>query len=680
MNVRATVASATCGVLLLAFGCASHPKPTVSILGGSGDPVLAFAVDEISSALAKDYLVVRGAAPNADWVLDLAVDTAMAPYSFSLKAAGDDPGRTRVELRGPNQAGVLHAAYTMLEAAGVRHDITGLDLPERVRLDGLRGVSRLVRPAVERRGIRLHVNFAMDISSYPLDEAKAYIRNLARLRMNTVTFHSYPGQWYPASLDGGPLAAGHFFYGQRHDVPDEAFVKRVVRNARVFSIPEIEPYYDQPVEKGRRATAWLRAVISEAKRVGLTVNFSLELRDKDTAVSMAACDAVIDAYPMIDGFEIITQEDSDHPVEEVENNARALGLLRERWKDRKPLEYALGIYNTTVTDLTAGFDRLRHLVPPGVRLTILPAHGARMAVKNLLAIPITAEDVARTTFYSWAEFDGLMYLQQNPVEGIRQLVVEAQRLTGGRPVSGILLNHWRTAENRTSIGYAALATIEGPIAPADFYRRYGSGLGVGAIDSYVRAMSDLDEADDDARMNLFNIGFCYGGYWSGRRGLANYGRFPAEKIDASARRFEAVRGRLAGCLRDTRAEAGRRYLEFLVNRISCTLFHLGSFRTMAELQPLFKARAPEAFTAQDRRQVREVCDRALAQQDQYLRLHAQMIEDRGAEGTLLSYYYSAPRLIKQIEAAYGGEGGRRDGTPKAADAPPSPTEKRKPGR
>ncbi len=310
----------------------------MAIVGAGGSPVLAFAAEEIRATLADDY---RVAAPGegADWTIALVVDRSMAKYSFEVSTLAEHPpGRTRITLRGADEACVLHALYTMLDTAGVRYDVTGVTVPDHVRLDRLHGPARLIRPAVERRGIRLHLNFAMDISSYPFGEAKAYVRNLARLRMNTLTLHSYPGQWYPASLDGGPTLAGTFFYGQRHEIPDVPFIKATVRNARVFAIPEIEPFDDQPAERSRRAIAWLRAVMAEAKRVGLSLNFSLELRDTDTARSLATCDAVLDQYPLIDGFEIITQEDSPRPVDEIQDNARTLDLLRKRWQGRTRLE------------------------------------------------------------------------------------------------------------------------------------------------------------------------------------------------------------------------------------------------------------------------------------------------------------------------------------------------------
>jgi hypothetical protein len=54
-----------------------------------------------------------------------------------------------------------------------------------------------------------------------------------------------------------------------------------------------------------------------------------------------------------------------------------------------------------------------------------------------------------------------------------------------------------------------------------------------------------------------------------------------------------------------------------------------------------------------------------------------MIEDRGCEGTLMSYYYSVPRLLKQIRKAYGGEGDGPAPLPKTSDAPPAPEETKK---
>ena len=680
VRVRILRAMVLCGLVFMLTGCSPAQKQRVVLQGVPTDGVLSFAADEISSFLGNKYAVLRnGGDRRADWTIDLVIDKKMEDFSFSVKDVppAKPGGSSAIELRGPDPTCVLHAAYTMLEQAGVSFDVHEPIVPPDIRLEKLRNVSQMIRPAVSRRGIRQHINFVMDISSYPLDEAKSYIRNLARLRMNYITFHSYPGQWYPYSLKEGPTLAGNFFYGQRHDIPDDPFLKSVVRNSKVYCIPAIEPFYDQPEEKSRRAIEWLQEVIHEAKRVGLTVNFSMELREKDGDRALASCEFVLTHYPEIDSLELITQEDGDDSSREIEFNAKMIGTLRGEETPRRNLEYGLGIYNTTAEDLKRGFETMRRVVPRDVYLTVLPAHGARVAVKNLKAIPIRTDDVSRTVFYSWVEFDGLMYLQQNPVVGIGQLIEEGRRLSGGAPLYGVCWNHWRTAENRTSIGYAAAAMVEGPIPPEDFYRRYGRALGIGDLDAYGAAMAGLDEADNDGRNNLFNIGFCYGGYWTLKQGLANYGRFKKDKIEASIQRFEAAREGLSKCVPPTLTPAGRRYLEFLSNRISCTLLHLQAFDKMTEIQPLFLGKNPKPLTAEDRKVIGAVCAEALALEMEYLKLHARMIEDRGCEGTLMSYYYAPLLLLKQIVKTYAGEGSDTGLPQKSLDAPPAPAEKNK---
>ncbi len=667
------------GVLfLILMGGSPARQPGVLIRGVTADPVLAFAADELAHFLGPRYSVDRnGAASDAAWIIDLGVDKAMEDFSFSVQTtATSGGGRAIIELRGPNAVGVLHAAYTLLEKAGIRFDIGGPINPDAVSLDNLRGFSRVVRPAVSRRGIRQHINFAMDISSYPIEEAKGYLRGLARLRMNSITFHSYPGQWYPDPLKEGTSLAGNFFYGQRHDIPDDPLFKSVIRNQKVYCIPAIEPYYDQPEEKSRRAMDWLGEVIQEAKRVGLTVNFSMELRENNPALSLASCRFVIKRYPWIDALELISQENSDKSGGEIEYNAKILGALRGKDAPGRKLDYGAGIYSTGIEDLKPGFEKLRRITPPDVHLTVLPSHGARKAVENLKAIPITAADVSRTMFYSWVEFDGLMYLQQNPVEGIRRLIEEGKRLSGGAPMYGVGWNHWRTAENRTAIAYAAAAMIEGPIAPRDFYRDYGRALGIGDLEAYGAAMGALDDADTGARDELFNIGFCWGGYWTSPKGLANYGEYAPDKIEAAIRNFGAARDGLARCVPGTPTAGGKRYLEFLTNRISCTLLHLRAFLKMTELQPLFAGKNPKPLTAEDRRRIGAVSAEALALETEYMKLHAQMILDRGCEGTLISYNGGPVHLLKQILKAYAGETGDAGLAPKAPDAPPAPAGKK----
>jgi hypothetical protein len=94
---------------------------------------------------------------------------------------------------------------------------------------------------------------------------------------------------------------------------------------------------------------------------------------------------------------------------------------------------------------------VRCIVPRGVHPTVLAPHGARVAVRNLEIIRVTAEDIARTMIYSLVDFNGLMDIQQNNVEAVRLVIEERGRLLGDAPLYDVCWNHLRIVKNRTSI-------------------------------------------------------------------------------------------------------------------------------------------------------------------------------------------------------------------------------------
>lgn len=113
---------------------------------------------------------------------------------------------------------MLCCVYQLLSQLGICFSTEGDFLKKPFALASL-PESRDFSPYCRYRGVRQHINFPMDISAYPLGEAKEYIRRLARMGMNAITFHSYNGQWHPYHKGEERVPAGHFFYGQRHAVP-----------------------------------------------------------------------------------------------------------------------------------------------------------------------------------------------------------------------------------------------------------------------------------------------------------------------------------------------------------------------------------------------------------------------------------------------------------------------------
>lgn len=651
--------------------------------------VLSFAAEELRRFL--------GDQPG--WQFDFVIDPSLPLFAFAVNVVGE-----RVTLSGHDSTGVLHAAYTALEQVGYCFEISGARLARDLDLSQLRPVT--ICPAVNWRGIRQHLNFPMDISSYPLAEALEYLRNLVRLRLNHITFHSYPDQWYAVELSSGRMLAGSYFYGQRHDIPDHPIIRRAVRNQRTFCIPECEPFIDDAEANSRLAIQWLQAVMSEAKRVGLRIQFSFELREQNLTDSLMTVDAILATYPLIDMLEIITQESGvwgyvappddlrrltaetfgadalDDPAiaanlrdgqHDLDRLIREIGRAVEVCKalqasDRDLPGLALGVYCTVPADHAVILRLMQRYVPPGVSFAFLLDHGNRAVARNLRDLNMPRADWERAMIYSWIEFDGTMYILQNPVEGIRQLIALAQAVHGGDPVQAVSFNHWRTAENRTAARYASVALLHGAVAPGDFYRAYAESLGIDAGDHLASALQYIDDADSQARDELPNVGFCYVGVW-GTQGLGYFGVFKQDRLVSVREKYEAALDHLRRC--STERAEGRRYLAFLANRIQCTIIYLQAIEDAVALQPICAGKSPDQLGAHDQAQVRAICDRALAGMERYMALHADAIEDRGCEGILISFYYTPPAVLRRIRAEYGGTG-ETVAASSSTDAPPSP--------
>jgi hypothetical protein len=657
-------------VFLSGLGCSSV-KEKITIIVPQHSKVMDYAEGELTGILKRQFNVtLAGVSDREGWNIVLKADSGMKPFSFSVINSKDEKSRTII-LSGHDETCVLHSVYTMLETLGYTFDITGIRNPEKPSFNLLKGYSRTIFPVVERRGIRQHINFLMDISSYSLEEAKEYIRNLARLRMNYITFHSYPGQWFSYNYKGNETLAGSFFYGEKDFVPKEENLKKVIRNDSIYCIPAIEPFWHDLPKRSRMAIEWLNEVMAEAKKVGLTVNMSYEMREQGVEYAIATSTAILKEYPLIDGLELISEEDIDTYIDQIENNILCTEEIRKNLNGRK-IQLFNGIYNTTASELKEGFEILRNTTAKDICLTVLPAHGARMAVKNLSGIPLNSDDLKRTMIYSWIEFDGLMYLQQNPVEGIRMMVDENLKVSGNKPLFGICWNHWRTYENRLAARYASEAMIEGPIPSQTFYNSISKRLGISNPEKYASAMSKLDETDTFCRDKLFNIGFCPNGYWLKKNGLSLYGRYNLENLATAIDRFTDVRNDLKDCIQGTENITSKKDLRFLENRVGCTILHLKAFVKMKEIQPLFQGNPDPVLSQSDREKVLNTLRETLSLEKQYLDLHAKFIPDRGSEGTLVSYIGGPYQCLKNIIAKYTS---CVDGTAKnekSFDAPPEP--------
>lgn len=657
-----------------------------AIAADPSDRVLAFAVEELLLILdhmrCLDYSAGTITMGGKKGKFELIVDVSMRNQGFAVECKENEQN-FHVRLAGEDSSHVLNALYTMLEEVGVVFDITGPLYPSALHINKLLNRTIRIKPFVKLRGIRQHLNFPMDISSYPVEEAKVYIRNLARMRFNHITFHSYIGQWYGFQLPKQEVLAGNFFYGQLHDIPDHPVLKASIRNKEVFCIPEIEPFFHTENEKSKRSMQWLRCLIDQAQVAGMNTHFSIEIKDNSIAEILLICEEIRNEYPCLDTLELITLEgggDSRIEAKEeivslLDNNwgseiagnetilsvidnhpdmhqlyntlfqfaliSKATEALQKSWRSGPKL--AVGTYCTEVPSIRILLEIVRRKVPPDIVYTCLTSYGARSVVEHTRKSGYQSEDLSRTLLYSWIEFDGNMYLQQNAVTGIEQMMTFASEECEDVQMYGMAFNHWRTAENRTAARYAALSCLYGPIRQEDFYRKYANQLGI--IDSalYMNAMRELDDAENEVRNHVFNIGFCYFGCW---RIIQNWN---PDKVEGCLIGYEKALNAFLKLLEKDNATAGQEYLTFTANRVKCTIIHLQACLELAKIQFLCKeGNMPEDDTAKS--EILSICHEAMNKVEDYMRLHAEMMPDRGCEGTLISYFHTLWQVVKRTQS------------------------------
>ncbi len=634
----------------------------------------------------------------------LSLDPALDAHQFRLRGQAG-----AVQLTGGSPSALLNAVYTALARAGIAFDTEG-DECAAFRPEALAGIDELVAPFCRQRGVRQHINFPMDISSYALADAKEYVRRLARMGMNALTFHSYTGQWHGVPAQG--IHAGHFFYGQVHEVPPE--LSACVDNRVLYSIPEIEPIlYDEPA-RDAWARYWLREVIDAARTAGMAVTLSVELLPRETASSesddsatekditaqIEMLRALLDSYPQIDMLEIVTPEGGGQgdalTLAELPSRAaalfgvsrlpylpaslpdalpgaltnvhRALAVFARRSElTEKPM--ALGMYVMCRETVKTLNGILEQVLPPDTVRTVLPAHGAMAVRDNVAFFDLSAQGWQHTLLYSWAEFDGNMYLLQNSAPGIEALLMLGK---DAQPegIHGLCLNHWRTAENAVALAYAAASMIA-PVSARAFYAQYAAGCGIADTQRFADAMEALGELDTFTRDHLFNIGFCYLGCWM-NPGLSWVRVWEDASMARALAEFERLADELTACLGGALHAKGRRLLRLLINRAQCSALQIRAIRPLKALSEFTRDDTPGALHGAEKERALALCAEAEAYSRQYLEMHTACMPDRGCQGTAVSYAATIGVYIRHIRECFIEGAAECTHNPPDFDAPPPP--------
>ena len=679
-----------CAALMLLCSLESCSESPIDIrLAGVKQTESVFFLEQELNALFYRDLSEYGQ-QNIRYSFVLKKDNSLNDGAFmvDVKRRGQN---VEITLSGGDEIGISHALYTFLEDIGYRFEISGITRPVKFSLDQIRDKHQKITPVTRWRGIRQHMNFPMDISSYPIEEAKEYVRNLVRLRFNKLAVHSYPNLWHEVRRKDTTDYAGNFFYGLQHDIPDlEIFSDNIRYNHKIFCIPAIEPYYHDNAQRSMMAVAWMKELLTYAKSIGLKIQFSIEPRSAgDMTTILETCRSVIDSYPMIDELEIITEElggwgdrctesqtravlveqfgkevlndtvvtaairseqtDLDNLFYQMGRNIKAIKIMEnDSLVKNKGIDLKIGIY-CAIPEYARAAYRLARVFLPDNEVSVMPGHGSKRVAVNFPMVTVKKEDLRKTSIYSWIEFDGLMFTQQNAIEGIHDLMVWLKEKNGSDMNNQVLFNHWRTAENRTTSRYASLVSIFGPIDPARFYGGYIRDLGVPDSVNYIKAMLLLEKIDWISTNDLPNVGFCWTGAWRDGGPFLRMNRANLQKVKAM---YGEVGDIVEGILQQTTKVEGKDFLSFLSNRVQASFIYLDAFEKATEIQ-MIKRDDTGNISEPEQRRAADICNQALLIFDKYMNLHSQMMPDRGCEGTLINMYYAPIYGLKVLRNKFG---------------------------
>jgi hypothetical protein len=183
---------------------------TGSLLSISGKPLEA---SETITVGRKDRPIVRQTAAAAGIASEV---EALGPQEYLVRTLEAD-GRQCVVITGGDDIGTLYGAYRFAEHLGVRFYLHGDVVPDGKMPLQWPDIDDHGRPLFELRGIQPFHDFPEGPDWWNVDDYKAVIAQLPKLRMNFIGLHTYP--------EGGPNAEPTVWIGLPEDVGENGGVQ-----------------------------------------------------------------------------------------------------------------------------------------------------------------------------------------------------------------------------------------------------------------------------------------------------------------------------------------------------------------------------------------------------------------------------------------------------------------------
>ena len=645
---------------------------------------------------------------GADIRITLALDCKIPKYEYKLSVKN---GGAEVNISASRLIDVFSAAYNYLERVGIAFGIDGGVLCAEGNFNT--DVDLHMVPSVKRRAIRQHINFPMDISSCELADAKRYILNLVRMQYNAITFHSYPGQFYGYTQNGKRYYGGNYFYGQQHAIHNTALLKEKVDNENCFCIPSAEQYINDTEKNESFAYFWLSGLIAYCRQLGMEVILSFEPRDMTHNEIVVTARRLMETFKP-DELEFATQETGGTPrgmgKDEVMEFISSLfgaetfsdtvnAVLGDVYEKKPPgfkgfiqlpgtyKEYCASV--KAIKDMPEFVGKLRVMLYctcwwtleiatdihsrffSSIPFGLLCSHGAERVAEMIEKLNIPQSILKSFVCYSWAEFDGAMFLSQNSMPHNERLVKILKAKNNGGQIFHIGHNHWRNKENAENVEYGGRVMLDSRYSYVRYIKELADRRGCPAA-NLKKIFTNISAADSMIRNQLGNIGFCFVYCWYKKNhaeDLGYIGYWTREDINKCRSYYQNA----LEILSKTRFKADWiKEKIFWEAKIKSSVIHLDCMESLTRLAPLVKSGGCP------RERAVEICNDALVFAKRYMKLTAGHLADRGCKGLLISYYHTVFHYIYVLRERFGGIPVPESFEKKILDAPPSPINMERP--
>jgi hypothetical protein len=610
-----------------------------------------YAAEELKYFLDKIYINNFQLRHDADGKpgINLYIDKALDEEEYVIKFNGS---LQCGHISAGSGKGLLYGVYHFLENEGIVFGFGKTHIRDSKDEFIFRDIYIKSKPDIDERGIRMHINFPMDQSSYTLAETCDFIDGMARLRQNYLVLHFYDCMpWFDFEYNGLKNRTGGFFYNSKHLVPDIEGVRGKVRNKEIYCIPEMEEFYDDKEKLYEAAQLYINNIIDHAHKRGIKVGVSYE--------PMSMPKVFNDSLKEWNNGQEVTQFDINDPLIMDIADSRFAQLIK--LYDNADEYILMSIENTTGlpsgSDAESEINNIRRKYNMGDDWAVFEKEGtdtAKFLAASLVSIEffinivssarkkgIVADDKKITysiymtsaeaneliapalckivepnsrvhllpgygamrvshSMKKWQAFNdsGLSLglatwlefdgLMFMPQNAINS-IGENIDLARKYCVNCIYTNHWRLSELDAIGTYAAHAIWDNEMNSDDFYDWYLPRLyGDEAAPFLKRAYEMIEAATDYATDNLFNIGFSWDGWWRIGRLLKAGDNWRILELREGRKLYSNAMDYLNEGMAHIRDGQGANLCRYIINKIEFGINHIDVVECLIEVSLILK--------------------------------------------------------------------------------------------